>query len=54
MDFTVIYVVVDRLSKYGHFMALRADFTSSSIAEVFIQNVLKLHLIPKTIINDRD
>ena len=51
---SVIFVVIDRLSKFGHFMPLKADFTSSKVAEVFIQNVVKLHGVPKTIVSDRD
>lgn len=34
--FTVIYVVVDRLSKYGHFMPLKTNFTSQTVVQVFI------------------
>lgn len=47
-------VVVDRLSKYGHFMALKSDYSSKSVAEVFMSNVVKLHGMPKSIVSDRD
>ena len=33
--FNTIMVVVDRLSKYGHFIALKGDYTSKSVAELF-------------------
>jgi len=52
--FTVIYVVVDRLSKAAHFMPLKQDFTSKSVAEIFFKNVVKLHGLPKSIVSDRD
>lgn len=52
--YTVIYVVIDRLSKYGHFMPLKGDFSSTVVAETFIQAVLKLHGIPRSIVCDRD
>lgn len=52
--FTVIFVIVDRLSKFGHFVPLKSDFSSTSVAEAFIKNVVKLHGIPKTIVSDRD
>ncbi|WVZ14925.1 hypothetical protein V8G54_012491 [Vigna mungo] len=52
--FTVILVVVDRLSKYGHFSPLKADYFSKSVAENFVKSVVKLHGTPKTIVSDRD
>jgi len=52
--FTVIYVVVDRLSKYAHFALPKADYTSMQVPEVFMKNMAKLHGIPKTIVSNRD
>lgn len=49
-----ILVVVDRLSKYAHFLALTHPFTAKTIAEKFVEGVVKLHGLPKTIISDRD
>jgi hypothetical protein len=52
--FTVILVVVDRLTKYAHFMPLKPDYSSKSVAEVFMTNIVKLHGVPKSIVSDRD
>ncbi|GJW64950.1 retrotransposon-related protein [Tanacetum coccineum] len=51
---TVIMVIVDRLSKYAHFVALQHPFTASTIAQVFLDNMYRLHGLSNSIISDRD
>jgi hypothetical protein len=43
---SVIMVVVDRLSKYSHFCALQYPFTISTVAQLFMDQVVKLHGMP--------
>nr|GEW78220.1 retrotransposon protein, putative, unclassified [Tanacetum cinerariifolium] len=49
-----IFVEVDRFTKYSHFNPLTHPFSSMNVAQAFLDNVYKLHGLPKTIVSDRD
>lgn len=52
--YDTILVVVDRFSKYAHFLPLKHPFSAAVVAQVFLDNVVKLHGVPKTLVSDRD
>eukprot|EP00253_Pinus_taeda_P018433 PITA_18433 len=49
-----IMVVVDKLSKAAHFIPAQSTYKAVQIAHLFMQNVFRLHGLPKVIISDRD
>ena len=51
---SIIMVIVDRLSKYAHFCALQHPLTPASVAQVFMDQIFKLHGMPTSIVSDRD
>jgi hypothetical protein len=51
---SIIMVVVDLLSKYAHFCALQNPFTTSTMAQLFMDQVFKLHDMPHSIVSDHD
>ena len=52
--YSVIMVVVDRLTKFAHFVAVKHPYTASTIAQLFMDNIVKLHGLPNSIVSDRD
>ncbi|KAJ4788910.1 polyprotein [Rhynchospora pubera] len=51
---SVILTVVDRFSKYAHFIPLAHPYNACSVAQVFFEAIVKLHGIPESIVSDRD
>jgi hypothetical protein len=52
--YDTILVVVDRFSKYAHFLALKHPFTAAQVAQLLLDNVVKLHGLLQSIVSDRD
>jgi hypothetical protein len=52
--YNAILVVVDRFTKFSHFVPLRHPFTAPQVARIFVDSVVKLHGMPHSITSDRD
>lgn len=53
-DHNTIVVLVDRYQKYDHCMVLGHPFIAQQVAQVFMNEVFKLHGVLKNIVSDRD
>nr|GFB22912.1 putative reverse transcriptase domain-containing protein [Tanacetum cinerariifolium] len=49
-----IWVIVDRLTNSAHFLPIRKDYSVSRLAEIFQQEIVRLHGTPSAIVSDRD
>ena len=49
-----VWVMVDRLTKSAHFLRVRTDYSLDKLAELHIEEIVRLHRIPVSIISDRD
>ena len=51
---SVILTVVDRFSKYAHFIPLGHPYSANSVARAFFDEIVRLHGFPCSIVSDRD
>lgn len=51
---SVIFLVVDRLSKFSHFLALSYPYTTITMAHKYLNQVFKLYKLPDSIVSDKD
>jgi hypothetical protein len=48
-----IWVIVDRLTKTAHFLPVHTTYSAKKYAEIYLDQIVRLHGISKTIISDR-
>ena len=49
-----IFVVVDKLTKYAHFIRISSKAKVIQVADSYVKSIFKLHRFPKVIVSDRD
>jgi hypothetical protein len=49
-----IWVMVDRLTKSAHFIPIRMNYSLDQLAQLYIEEIVRLHGIPVSIVSDRD
>ena len=49
-----IWVIMDRLTKLAHFLAVRMTFTLEELYRLYIWEIVRLHRVPVSIVSYRD
>ena len=49
-----IWVIVDRLTKSTHFIPVGIDYYMDRLAELYVDEIVRLHGVPLSIMSDRD
>ena len=49
-----IWVIVDRLTKFAHFIPVRMDYSMDRLAELYVDEIMRLHGVPLSIVSNRD
>ena len=52
--YDAVWVIVDRLTKSAHFLAVRMTFTLERFCRLYIREIVRLHGVPVSIVSDRD
>jgi hypothetical protein len=50
--YNYILVVVDKFSKYSHFIKMKHPFSALQVAQHYMEHVYKLHEMPSAIVSD--
>ena len=53
-DMISVWVIVERLTKSAHFLAVRMTFTLEEFCRVYIREIVLLHGVSVSIVSDRD
>ena len=57
MDFVTslpVWVVVDSLTNTDHFLPIHLNYSMDKLAQLYIQEIVRLHGVSETIMSDRD
>ena len=47
-----IWVIVDQLTKLAHFLPMRMTYLMEKLAQLYVNEIVRLHGMPLTIVSD--
>ena len=47
-----IWVIVDRMTKIAHFIPIKMTYSLDQLAQIYIDEIVSLHVIPTSIVSD--
>ncbi len=48
-----IWVIVDHLNKSAHFLPMKTTCSVAQYAQLYVREIVRLHIVPASIISDR-
>ena len=51
IDYNAIWVIMDRLTKSVYFLAIRSTFSLESLVKLYINEIVKFHGVPVSIVS---
>lgn len=52
--YNTIWVIVDKLTKFAHFIPVRKTYSMDKFTELYVDEILRLHGVPVSIVSDRE
>ena len=49
-----VWVIIDRLTNSSHFIAVKMDYSMDRLAELYVDEIVRLHGVSLSIVSDRD
>lgn len=53
-EFDVIWVIIDRLTKSEHFLAIQESSSAEKLADVYVHDIVTFHSAPVSIVFNHD
>ena len=47
-----VWVIIDRLTKLTHFIPIKIDYSMDQLAEIYVDEIVRLHGVPLSIVLD--